>query len=103
VVTLVTAGVGLDQAAGFFTGGLFKWEVATDTFDQRMIEAHTAPLVFTIFGRGDGLTAGMDIVLSPGCTRDVSPTGCERFDNVDNYGGHLYMPGKSPFDGDPVF
>lgn len=103
VITLVTAGVGLDQAAGFFSGGIMQWLVATDTYDLRMIEVHTSPLVFTIFGRGDGITPGQSLLLSPGCTRDISPTGCERFDNVDNYGGHLYMPGKSPFDGDPVF
>lgn len=103
VVTLVTAGAGLDQETGFFTAGIIKWEVATDTFNFRMIEVHTAPLVLTIFGRADGLEAGMDVLLYPGCTRDISPTGCERFDNVDNYGGHVYMPNKSPFDGDPVF
>lgn len=102
-VTLVTAGVGLDQATGFFTGGIIKWQVATDTYDFRMIEAHTAPLVFTLFGRGDGLAAAMDVLLYPGCTRDVSLTGCLHFANLDNYGGHLYMPGKSPFDGNPVF
>lgn len=103
VVTLVTAGVGLDKPAGYFTGGMVRWQVATDTYEYRMIEAHTAPRVFTLFGRGDGLAAAMNVTLYPGCSRDISTSGCLRFNNVDNYGGHLYMPGKSPFDGTPVF
>ena len=102
VVTLVTQGAG-DKAAGFFTGGILKWEVEDDTFNFRMIEKHTAPLTFTIFGRGDGLTPGMTLLLLPGCSRDTDENGCARFDNEDNYGGHKYIPGKSPFDGNPVF
>jgi len=101
VVTLVTSGD--DEDAGFFTGGIVRWLVAEDTYNYRMIERHTAPLAFTIFGRGDGLEAGMDIELLPGCSRDTGADGCARFANLDNYGGHKYMPGESPFDGNPVF
>lgn len=101
VVTLKTNGA--DQAAGFFTGGIVQWLVAPDTYNHRQIEAHTNTLVFTIFGRGDGLAADMDVELLPGCSRDIDENGCLRFDNVDNYGGHKYKPGKSPFDGSPVF
>lgn len=101
VVTLDTSGD--DKAAGFFTGGILQWLVAEDTYNHRLIEAHTAPLVFTIFGRGDGLEAAMNVELLPGCSRDIDENGCLRFDNVDNYGGHKYKPGKTPFDGSPVF
>lgn len=101
VVTLVTSGA--DQVAGFFDGGIVAWEVEPGTIDQRMIETHTAPLVFTIFGRGDGLEVGMAITLYPGCDRTTGPNGCARFANIDNFGGHEYLPGKSPFDGTPVF
>lgn len=101
VVTLKPGGP--DQAVGFFTAGIVRWLVATDTYDERLIEAHTATRVFTIFGRGDGLAADMTVELNPGCSRDINPQGCERFDNVDNYGGHKYKPGSTPFDGSPVF
>lgn len=101
VVTLTTNGA--DKTAGYFTGGIVRWLIADDTYDQRMIEVHTAPLVFTIFGRGDGLAAAMNVELLPGCARNTTEQGCLRFDNLDNYGGHEYMPGKSPFDGTPVF
>lgn len=101
VVTLKTSGD--DKAAGYFSGGIVKWLVAEDTYNHRLIEEHTAPLVFTIFGRGDGLEADMEVLLLPGCSRDINENGCLRFDNVDNYGGHKYRPGKSPFDGTPVF
>jgi len=101
VVTLKTSGD--DKAAGYFTGGIVKWLMAEDTYNQRLIESHDTTLTFTIFGRGDGLEADMEVELLPGCARDISDSGCLKFDNVDNYGGHLYMPGKSPFDGSSVF
>lgn len=104
VGNVVTVTGGTTQDVGFYSGGIIRWDTdGNGTMDYRMIEAHTAARVFTLFGRGDGLEAAMEVLLSPGCTRDISPTGCERFDNVDNYGGHLYMPGKSPFDGEQVF
>lgn len=37
----------------------------------------------------------------PGC--NFTPANCTTFNNFDNYGGVPDMPGKSPFDGDPVF
>lgn len=101
VVTLKPGGP--DQAVGFFTGGIVKWLVADDTYNHRMIETHTDVLVFNIFGRADGLEADMAVQLLPGCSRDTGADGCARFDNIDNYGGHKYLPGTSPFDGNPVF
>lgn len=103
VVTLVTAGGALDKPTGYFTGGIISWDVGGGTMEWRMIEVHTAPLVLTLFGRGDGLAAAQNVILYPGCDRDTGATGCGRFANIDNYGGHKYMPGKSPFDGTPVF
>lgn len=88
---------------GFFTGGIFAWEVEPGTFDQRMIETQVTLDSFRIFGRGDGLSAGMSLLLYPGCDRTTGANGCGRFANIDNYGGHEYIPGKSPFDGTPVF
>lgn len=103
VVTIVTAGAGLDPAAGYFSGGIIKWDIGGGTMEWRMIEVHSAPLVFTLFGRGDGLAAAMNVKLYPGCDRTTGAGGCVRFANIDNYGGHEYMPGTSPFDGNPVF
>lgn len=101
VVTLKPGGP--DQDVGFFTGGIIRWLVADDTYNHRMVDRHTATRVFTIFGRGDGLSANQSIQLLPGCSRDTDATGCARFNNEDNFGGHKYMPNKSPFDGNPVF
>lgn len=56
---------------------------------------------FQVLGNTNGLEVGMDIILHPGCPRNTD--GCLLFDNLANYGGFPHMPGKSPFDGSPVF
>lgn len=101
-VTLDPAGPPVPEL-GWWTAGIIQWEVEPGTLEQRMIEVHDAEESFVVFGRGDGITAGMTITLYPGCDRTTGPNGCTRFDNIDNYGGHEYIPGKSPFDGTPVF
>jgi hypothetical protein len=55
-----------------------------------------------MFGLADGLYYGLAVNAYPGCNRTT--TECvDKFDNLDNYGGVPDLPGKSPFDGDPVF
>ena len=56
---------------------------------------------FQVLGSTDGLEVGTAVTLYPGCPRNT--TACKLFNNLPNYGGFPHLPGKSPFDGSPVF
>lgn len=86
---------------GWFAGGYIEWEIGDGAFDRRAIEAHTGATL-RIFGGTAGLADDLPITAYPGCAR-TAQVCAEKFDNIENYGGVPHMPGKSPFDGDPVF
>lgn len=105
-LSLVT-GLSVEAAAfdahpdGYFSGGRLKWQVAAGVFDERGIESHVGE-VLTLLGGTDGLQVGRSVTAYPGDDRTLQMCH-ERFNNKDNYGGFKHMPGKSPFDGNPVF
>ena len=85
---------------GYYAGGYVEW-TSQYGLEQRGIEAHQGDL-FTLYGGTFGLANGQAIAAYAGCDRTLSV--CDtRFNNVINYGGCPHMPGKSPFDGTPVF
>ncbi len=98
------ASIGFANAAGkpngFYAGGYVEW---TSQFglEQRGIEAHQGDLL-TLYGGTFGLANGQSIAIFAGCDRTLN-TCNSQFNNVINYGGCPQMPGKSPFDGTPVF
>jgi hypothetical protein len=49
-----------------------------------------------------GIAAGDPVVAYAGCKRTVREC-IDKFDNYDNYGGFPHIPGRSPYDGNPVF
>jgi uncharacterized phage protein (TIGR02218 family) len=68
---------------------------------RKAIVSHTTTLV-EVLGVTYGFEVGDLVQGYAGCNR--TPTDCaDKFDNLSNYGGHPYLAGKSPFDGDPVF
>lgn len=84
-----------------FDGGFIKWVRGDGLTEKRgIISANTDEL--TILGLPIGLSAGMTVSAYPGCQR-FRQICQDRFDNLTNYGGFAHEPGKSPFDGDPVF
>lgn len=85
---------------GYFDGGFLEWDHPIRGTEFRAIESHSGNTV-RMFGFSDGLTYGMAVRAYPGCKR--TPTACQVFENYDNYGGIPHMPGKSPFDGNPIF
>lgn len=87
-------------AEGSFTGGFLEWVRPDGSVDRKGIEAQNGN-DFLVFGSTDGLEIGTAITLYPGCPRNT--TGCNLFGNLANYGGFPHLPGKSPFDGSPVF
>lgn len=86
-----------------FVGGFIKWDAeGNSTFERRGIEAEEGPGTIRLYGRPDRLDVGTVISLYPGCRH--TPTACsDDFNNLPNYGGFDFLPGKSPFDGTPVF
>lgn len=96
-VTLSTAGTNPD---GFLAGGFIEYEHPVKGTETLQIEAQ-AGAVIVIFGSTVELWAGMSVTAYPGCNQ--TPDRCKYFDNYPNYGGIESLPGKSPFNGDPVF
>lgn len=107
-VTVVTVTGSTIEAAGFdalpdghFDGGYVEWDIGLGEQERRGIETHVGSMV-TLLGGTDGIEAGIEVRAYPGC--DGIDTTCnDKFNNMDNFGGHPHLPGKSPFDGNPVF
>lgn len=81
-------------------GGFIEWTGAVRGYEARMIESQ-AVNDLTMFGPTDDLFPGMAIKCYPGC--NLTSDCVEKFDNLVNNGACKFMPGKSPFDGSPVF
>lgn len=83
-----------------FLNGFIEWDTGAGYVERRAILTPYAG-GFVLLGLTDGLFIGCNILLYPGCAR--TPADCKKFNNIANYGGFGFLPGKSPFDGDPVF
>lgn len=102
--TITVASLGA-WAGEQFAGGFLRWEPAgftAGTYERRGIESFVAGKLFNVFGSTDRLVVGQEIALYLGC--DLTAQTCkDTFNNLPNHGGFGFMPGKSPFDGNPVF
>lgn len=88
------------RADGRFRNGYVEWTV-DNLFTHRRPIMEDNVLNAIVSGLTDGMTIGMLVTMYPGCER--TPAACKTFDNLSNYGGFPMMPGRSPFDGNPVF
>lgn len=89
-----------EPAEGSFSGGFAEWIRSDGSFDRRGIESQNGN-DFRVLGFTTGLEIGTDVTIYPGCAHNCA--NCKLFNNLPNYGGFPHMPGKSPFDGSPVF
>lgn len=85
---------------GTFAGGFVEWLRTDGSLERRGIESQTGN-DFRVMGSTSGLVIGTEVTIYPGCARTTAT--CKAFDNLPNYGGFPHLPGKSPFDGSPVF
>lgn len=86
----------------WFTGGFIEWvDSYTGALERRGVDEHMGNQL-RMLGKSDGLVAGLNIVAYPGCPR-TSEACHSQFNNMPNYGGYRHMPGKSPFNGDPIY
>lgn len=84
-----------------FMGGFITWENTDGSTETRGIIVHDGNTA-TIMGYANGLVVGQTIKAYPGCLHTT--LDCDTFFNdLPNYGGYPMMPGRSPFDGDPVY
>lgn len=89
-----------NAGSGGFTGGFVEWTRGDGSFNRRGIEKQVGNN-FQLLGTTAGLEVALEVTLYPGCARNT--TACKTFDNLPNYGGFPHLPGKSPFDGTPIF
>lgn len=95
------------KPSGHFDGGFFEWlhpirgkeYVAVQEHEQLSSGESNARL--QLFMPPGELFEGAAGSAYPGC--DFTPVRCQFFNNYDNYGGVPDLPGRSPFDGNPVF
>lgn len=86
---------------GWFSGGYVAWYTADGAQEMRGIRTQVGR-VLTLYGGTAGLAADSVLRLYPGCDRTIA-TCQSKYGNEDNFGGCPHLPGKSPFDGNPVF
>lgn len=86
---------------GRLNNGYVEWDGTNGVTERRGIDRHVNNTIFLI-GQTDGLVAGSTVRAYPGCNN--TPATCENvFNNLANHGGFAKMPGRSPFDGRPIF
>jgi uncharacterized phage protein (TIGR02218 family) len=98
---IITADAFGDFEDGWFTGGFIEYLLPTGFLETRMINRHIGTSIRVLSGIV-GMAVGDPIVAYPGCKRTVRAC-IDKFDNYDNYGGFPHIPGRSPYDGQPVF
>jgi uncharacterized phage protein (TIGR02218 family) len=84
-----------------WAGGFIAWD-RNGTLEKRTIELDLGGGRIQLMGFTDKIEVGMTVFAYPGCAR-VSSVCNDDFNNIINYGGFKALPGKSPFDGNPVF
>jgi len=81
--------------------GFAEWPVFNGLATERRGIDHVEGERIIMLGGTGGLSVGQAITLYPGC--DQSSATCDGvYHNIINYGGFRHLPGKSPFDGDPI-
>ncbi len=94
-------------ASGVFDNGFIEWVHPIRGVEYTPVETWTMAIAAGVSGRVVFLTEPVDLFVGatgtiyPGC--NFTPASCQAFGNYANYGGIPDMPGKSPFDGTPVF
>lgn len=85
----------------WFSGGYITWVDDERGIESRTIELHNGGDEVLLFGLSDNMVEGLMVEVYPGCAHTIKE--CDsKFNNVDNYGGQPHIPGRSPFDGNPI-
>lgn len=88
-------------ADGRLRGGYFEWTTPSGITERRSIHKHVGDTLTLLHGTSELPVSTVGIAY-PGCKRTWDD--CDTFfNNGVNYGGDLYAPERSPFNGQPVF
>lgn len=99
--TTITASAFTSVPNGRLAGGFVQWARPTGVLEHRSILTHNANAVTLNFGAAD-LAPSLSLTAFPGCNGTWED--CEDYyQNGDNFGGDLWLPRRSPFDGQPVY
>ncbi|ALT58007.1 tail assembly protein [Pseudomonas phage SM1] len=85
----------------YFSGGYITFTTQDGFAELRGVRRQTGRH-FVLLGGTAGLYTGAAVALYPGCNRVIA-TCHDKFNNSVNYGGQPHLPGRSPFDGNPIF
>lgn len=86
---------------GWFNAGYIEYDVGSGVLDRRMIDTHVGNSI-TLFGGTAGQRLGRVLSAFPGCDQ-TAQTCNDKFNNLDNQGGFRHLPGRSPYDGNPIW
>lgn len=76
-----------------FAGGMLRWTTGMGTEYRSILKVSTAGII-TFIGVLRGIEVGDTIGIIRGC--DHKMTGCNKHDNINNYGGQPWIPTKNP-------
>lgn len=100
VTITVAYGSGAAIADGRFDGGFIEWSHPIRGTEFLAVDKQVANSI-QLFGDPGDLHVGATGTVFPTCK--FEPVSCQAFGNYDNYGGVPDLPGRSPFDGKPIF
>ena len=86
---------------GWFIGGFIEYLTPDGFLETRMINRHVGASI-RVLTPILGMAVGDPLVAYPGCKR-TTRVCIDKFNNLPNMGGFPHIPGRSPFDGNPVF
>lgn len=86
--------------SGRLARGWIEWTRAADGIvDRRDIVSHAGSSIVISTGAQD-LAVGLVVSAAPGCSGTWDD--CSYYDNTDNLGAELFMPGRNYYDGNPI-
>lgn len=88
-------------ADGWFNAGYIEWDLTLGEVETRAIEIHVGSTI-QLMGGTQGLSLEQLVRFYPGCAR-IAEVCNNKFNNLPRYGGIPHLPGRSPFDGNPLF
>lgn len=98
---VLTVELSTARADHYFSGGFVEWVLPVRGIEFRAVEMHVGNSLL-MFGPTDDIYPGLTLTAYPGCN-GTSDECTNKFSNYLNHGGIRFMPGRSPFDGTPIF
>jgi uncharacterized phage protein (TIGR02218 family) len=88
--------IAASQPNGYYSGGILE----ASNGDKRFIVKHEGIYIFVnrLLGALETATLPASVKIYPGCDRSKE-TCKNKFNNLNNYGGFPFIPGKNPFNG----